>query len=127
MKTVLKTTKNTELQKKVIQWANEKAADYEGNYKAVFEDLMRGGCTSGFVSELIYYSDTVKFYNDYENDIWDLLDEKATEYGQNILGFIASLKGSNDVGSNDQFKNLLVWFAFEETAFEIARANNIEL
>ncbi len=74
-----------------------------------------GGCGSGAVGRLIYYRDTVAFHDEHEEAIWDLVNEEMESYGEtdNIVGFIACLNGAENVGSMDQFKNLLTWFAVE--------------
>lgn len=97
----------------------------EDDRESYIEDVITHGCQSGIVSDLIYYKDTVRFYDNYREEIWDLLDEKAQENSVDIMNFIASLNGSENVGSHDQLLNLLAWFAYEETMYQIA--NELEL
>lgn len=63
------------------------------------KDVINYGCVSGIVSSLIYYTDTEKFFDDFSNEILELLDvkkEKCESY-------------------ESQFsKNNLSWFAYEE-------------
>lgn len=88
---------------------------------SALKDLMYVGCSSGMVSHLIYYSDTTQFYNSFEAEIWELSAEQAESMGyDNTMILIANLKGADDVGSAEQFKNLMAWYAFEETARAIA-------
>jgi hypothetical protein len=83
-------------------------------------DVILEGCQSGIVSELIYYSDSCAFYEKYEGEIWDRLDQTSCEMGEeSILHLIASFNGSRSVGSHDQFRNLLAWWACEEVCREI--------
>ena len=83
--------------------------------KGFFNDLLKGGCQSGFISDLIYYKDTIKFFDDYEDEIEDLITEQMEDLGIKTRPlFIESLNGSAE--SITQEKNLLSWFAFEETA-----------
>ena len=49
--------------------------------KQTIREISNHGCESGIVSELIYYSDTVKFYNAFEDEIWNRLDAAATNIG----------------------------------------------
>ena len=86
--------------------------------KSYLEDILNYGCVSGIVSKLVYYKDTNKFYDTYEEEIEDLIDEFKKEMGYNKRAeFIASLNGSSE--SMTQEKNLLSWFAYEETARRI--------
>jgi hypothetical protein len=75
--------------------------------KAFLKDLQQNGCVSGMVSDLIYYTDTHEFYNDYADEIDELKDEMEESIGEPF-----KIKG--DV------RNWLAWFAFEETAERIA-------
>jgi hypothetical protein len=95
-------------------------ADNDTELKTWLEDLLKGGCKSGMVSELIYYDDTVKFFDDNEDDIIDLCTELTEEQGHtNLLSFLASLNGASNVGDFRQLKNLLSWLAFEEISHRI--------
>ncbi len=90
----------------------------EKEIKGFISDLLKYGCVSGLVSELIYYKDTNKFYDKYENDIEDLISENMSIQGiDNRNDFIKGLNGSSE--DMTQQKNLLSWFAFEETIREI--------
>ncbi len=83
-------------------------------------DVILEGCQSGIVSELIYYSDSCAFYDTYEGEIWDRLYQMSCDMGSpSILHLIASFNGSRSVGSHDQFRNLLAWWACEEVCREI--------
>jgi len=98
------------------------------NIETYFNDLLTHGCVSGMVGRLIYYSDTVKFYDRYEDEIEDLLDETREEMGySNRFDMIGSLNGAENVGDITQEKNLLAWFAFEENARTIANEIGLEV
>ena len=100
----------------------------DGDYETWLEDLASHGCQSGMVSGLIYYSETSKFHDEFEDEIWNLVDEMKDSMGsKNVLEFIGGLNGAEDVGSMDQLKNLLAWFAFEETARTLAARAGIEV
>ena len=57
-------------------------------------------CENGSVSGLIYYSDTVKFFDDNEEEILDLASEYEFELSPVELGMTG-------------YKNNMAWFAFE--------------
>ncbi len=84
--------------------------------KTWFEDLERGGCESGFIGSLCYYSDTHKFYDDFYEGIEDLIHEWEQETGERV----------NTKKSGDDRKNYLAWFAFESVAADLAREIGIE-
>ena len=77
---------------------------------------------SGIIPELIYYSDTTKWYNKHKNEIRMMLREAMMNYGTNNP---ADLFGRN-WDQDDPFledtpnQNLMAWFSFEESAREIA-------
>jgi len=126
--TKLEVSTENDLEKFVFNWLNEKATDYDSGIKGVLEDLFHGGCASGFVSDLIYYSDTIAFYRDHKDDIWDLAIEQAEEVGhKNVFEMLAILNGTENVGGTDQFENLMAWYAFEETARRLADRAGIEV
>jgi hypothetical protein len=71
----------------------------------------RQGADAGFPG-FTYFKDTIKFYNDYEKEIWAVLVEQADQMGEDVLKFISSFR--TKVNSLDEFKNLLAWYALEE-------------
>lgn len=58
----------------VIEWIESRIEDYN-NIKDIFNDLFTGGCESGIVTELIYYEDTLNFYNKHKYEIEIFIDE----------------------------------------------------
>ena len=86
--------------------------------KDQIKDVVEYGCVNGTVNELIYYSDTSAFHDAHEEEIWQMVYESAEEHGQTVLEFLATLNGGL-VGSMYQLKNLLAWFAVEETCFHM--------
>ena len=84
------------------------------NFEYFISDLFKSGCVSGMISDLIYYEDTIKFFDEFEEEIEDLISENMEMLGIKTRPlFIESLNGSAE--SITQEKNLLSWFAFEET------------
>lgn len=49
-----------------------------------FDDLTRGGCASGIIGELIYYSDIKDFYIRHMDDIEDYIVDLEDEFGDRI-------------------------------------------
>ena len=81
------------------------------------EDLQQYGCVSGMVSNLIYYDDTNKFYDEYREEINELLSETLNMTGLSINELFGKNFDSDDPLILDYSnKNLLAWFGFEETS-----------
>jgi len=75
--------------------------------KRFFSDLFRNGCVSGMVSCLIWYSDTHAFFAKHYDEIEILREDYETMFGE-------PLKPKYDL------MNWYAWFAFEETARQLA-------
>ena len=85
------------------------------------KDIASFGCINGTCAELIYYDDTVKFYDRFEDEIWDLLVATSESHGfESVFDFFGSFpKDFKDVFSDKTFKNTLVWFAVDEVCLQI--------
>ena len=114
----------TELMKAVVDDILNQDKDYQEGY---ITDVLEHGCQSGVVSSLIYYNDTADFYNKYSDDIYNLLYADMQDFGyQSIPEMIASLNGAKDVGSDEQYKNLLAWYGYERTMQDIHDMLSVE-
>ena len=83
-------------------------------------EVVLHGCAGGVVSELIYYADSCAFYEKYKEEIWQRLWDSWSDFGgDSVLHFIATFNGADDVGSDDQFRNLLAWWACEDVCREV--------
>lgn len=105
-----------ELEQYVKDWVLDRWDDYDDKH-LIFQEVLEHGCQSGIVSSLIYYSDTLKFFDTYREEIKVLLKDIMDESG---VGSPKELFGDkwdeSDVFVDDtQNQNLLAWFAFEET------------
>lgn len=84
------------------------------------EDLQKHGCISGMIAELVYYDDTEKFYDKYKDDINDLLSNILDGTGTSIQGlFKEQFDDEDPLIINYKNKNLMAWFGFEETSYQI--------
>ena len=79
--------------------------------KGHIENILQYGCVSGCVSSQIYYRDTEKFFNDHQDQIFDMYNDLKSEYGDFM----------KEVNSNN-----LSWLAYEETTRDIASELGIE-
>ena len=70
----IKRDTESQLTKRVCNYVISRWGDYDDK-KHIFTDVLHYGCLSGVVGELIYYSDTVRFYKQYRQEINALLYE----------------------------------------------------
>jgi hypothetical protein len=81
-------------------------------------DIANHGADAGY-PYITYTSDTVKLFDQYGDDIWDMAVEQANDAGyNNVAEMIASFKRKDMIDSLDTFKNLMVWYACEVLAHE---------
>ena len=92
----------------------------EKEERFLITDVATHGCSGGTISDLIYYEDTVKFYNDHEDEIWEELENTSENLGYNIVYMISTFKGSQHISDLKTFKNLLAWWICEHIATRIS-------
>ena len=109
------------LSKHVRCWINNRVEGPDYDVQGVIKDLLHGGCQSGFVGHLIYYTDTVKFYKRHRDDISALLAEIIESMGLSVGELFGDNWDKSDPLADDtQNQNLLAWFGFEECARQIS-------
>jgi len=81
------------------------------------------GCVNGACNDLIYYSDTVDFYDNHKEEIWDIIYDQAEKFDMNVLSFVNSEDGFVD--SDTTFKNKMAWLAVEITCDQIMRSEEV--
>lgn len=118
----------TPLEKRVQRELNSRASEYDEGAKAVLADLFHGGCESGYIGSLVYYTDTVRFYARHRTEINTLLASQMEDMGvYSPTELFGEKWDKEDPLALDRFnQNLLAWFAFEETARTLAGRNEIE-
>ncbi|MEG1726035.1 MAG: hypothetical protein RR313_11640 [Anaerovoracaceae bacterium] len=112
----LKQKCNNALTEYAWNYVIDKWRDYD-NKKDIFTDVLHNGCVSGIVGDLIYYADTVAFYEKYKEEINTLLYETMNETGLYSLAEMFGDKWDNEdpLATDVHNQNLLAWFGFEET------------
>ena len=85
----------------------------------LISDVANHGCSGGTISDLIYYEDTVKFYDKHEDEIWDELNNLSLDLGEWPISVIKGMNGSKHIDSLGQLKNLLSWWICEHIAQRI--------
>lgn len=112
MKTILEKTlckalfKIANSQDESIEVEVAKEALTDRNPTSFFEYLFRHGCINGAVQYLIFYSSTHTFYDTYYYEIEEIRQDYEKQTGQPI-----QIQGD--------YKNFMVWFAFEETEYRL--------
>lgn len=91
--------------------------DYD-NKTDIFMDVLEHGCQSGIVSSLIYYDDTTNFYDNHKAEINALLYDLGIYNPSDLFG--DKWDREDPLALDVLNKNLLAWFAFEETLRQIA-------
>ena len=109
-----------EIKKPVDETVAEFLLRGEKEERFLISDVATHGCSGGTISELIYYDDTVKFYNKHEAEIWDELNNTAENLGETIPFMISNFRGCKDIWSATTFKNLLAWWICEHIARRIS-------
>ena len=112
----LKRNSSSPLFKRVCNYVISRWHDYSDKVY-IFPDVLYHGCQSGIVGELIYYSDTVRFYKQYRDEINELLYNTMSETGLYAPSDLFGEKwDKEDPLAQDIYnQNLLAWFGFEET------------
>jgi len=107
----MKTLKNIKAEKGTIKDIILKDAEGEISY---IKDVAEYGCLGGNCNNLIYYyyEETHKFYNNYAEEIDELIERLNDEMDYDIAENMKRL-GQTDL------RNFLAWLAYEVNAQEI--------
>ena len=88
----------------------------EKEERFLISDIAKHGCAGG-IGGLIYYNETSSFYEDHEDEIWQVLTDRADAAG--IKNGLQLYNICKDPSSLRVLKNDLVWFAVEVCAKEL--------
>jgi hypothetical protein len=126
--TQLASQSKSPLVKKVASVLKSHLEGYDSLH-SLLNDVLRHGLQSGMISELVYYSDTIKWFKRYQKEISSMLRDSLSETGYSSP---AQLFGKNweqdDPFANDTHnQNLLAWYSFEETARNIGYSLGYEI
>ena len=78
--------------------------------KEQLKEIANHGCESGVCSQHIYYADTIRFFDNYEEEITDYI---ITNFGTE---FLSNIFTANDC-CLDMYKNDVCWAFIESVAF----------
>ncbi len=75
-------------------------------------EIVSHGCESGVAHDHIYYRDTIQFFNDFEEEI---IEEVENTFGQEYLVEVFNNQGA----AIDMYKNAICWTYVELIAHEL--------
>lgn len=87
---------------------------YRDDVEMFFQDVVYCGCSGGLIGGLVHYADTHEFFDRFYKEIDEIREEYEDSVGEPIR-----IKGD--------MKNFFAWFAFEETAYQIANELGLEI
>jgi hypothetical protein len=93
---------------------------FRSNLSEYARDIASHGAACGFPC-ITYTSDTVKIFDEFADEIWDMAVEDASDIGyKNIAAMIAEFNRADMLETVNQFKNLMVWYACEKLANQLS-------
>lgn len=121
-------TPHTNLEKETLELIVSNAEGYD-SFESFLSDLLTHGCVSGFITELVYYNQTADFTRRHSEEINELLSNTLSMYGfcnpKELFGDKWDCEDNLCLDNNN--RNLLAWFALEETAREIGIALELDM
>ena len=107
---------------------NEWDDEHEENNENILLDIINYGCANGAVHWLTYSSEILKFYNEYKSEINEMLSNLLfdCEYKSPADLFGDKWNKHDPLALENNNKQLLAWFGFEETIINIAIKFGIE-
>lgn len=76
--------------------------------KSFLEDLLKGGCVSGMISEFIYHSDCKEFYIKHIDELEQIIEDLEDNIGERIENKF-----------NAPHYTFVCWICFEEYCYNI--------
>ena len=119
----IKNETNNKLTKYVCDYIIENWSKYDDK-NDIFLDVINCGCESGVCRDLVFYEQTKRFYETYKYEINELLWKSDFDNFNDLFG--DKWDPYDPLALEDDNKNLLAWFGFEETITNIAFKFGIE-
>lgn len=89
------------------------------NLSEYLHDIANQGASLGYPG-LTYYRDTVKLYERFKGEIWELAVNQSEDMGHaNVFEMMATFGGAANVTDYTTFANLMTWYAAEHYAREL--------
>ena len=80
------------------------------------------GLVNGTVGSLIYYDDTNKFFEEYYDDIWEVVQEWSEQGVEPLEALKRNCDEVEIIMGTDNFKCWVVWMVYEEIAYLFGEA-----
>lgn len=108
------------LRKAVLQHLIDRYHDYT-DIEDCIREILTYGCVSGCVSSLIYYKDTLAFYEQHRNEISLAVYDLCLECGTFDMNEVFPEWDKQDpLCVEVHNRNLLAWFGFEYALYRLA-------
>ena len=82
--------------------------------KSRLDDILEHGCISGTVGNMIYYSDTVAFFERHKEEINNRLAELIESTGLNLCELFKNFDNCDPLCLDTYNQNLFAWYAYED-------------
>ena len=112
---------------KLVKWVCDYIIRKWNNFddkNDIFLDVMKNGCINGVCRDLIYYEQTKRFYETYKHEINELIYKSGYTDLADLFGDKWDVH--DPLALEEDNKNTLAWFGFEETITNIAHKFGIE-
>ena len=91
---------------------------FDEKLKSRLNEIIEHGCQSGTVGSLIYYTDTVKFFDNFNDEIYDMVEDVFG--AESVLDMLKQHCDTTDIIMGaDTVKNYLAWMAYETACSDI--------
>ena len=87
-------------------------------YRDELSEIVSYGCGVGWHG-LTYTSDINRFHDQWESEIWDVVNELADDYGESALSFLSGANSVGEVTDLSDIKQLAVFVAVEHLAYVV--------
>ena len=116
----------TTIERIALRWLNSHGEGYDNGAAGAARDLFYGGCAAGTVGDLVYYTDTVKFYKKHRDEIGKMLAELCADTGCQPGELLNGWDKEDPLALDTSNQNLLAWFGFEQAALRVCDRAGIE-
>jgi len=82
--------------------------------KSRLDDILEHGCISGIVGSMIYYSDTIAFFERHKEEINNRLAELIENTGLNLCELFKNFDNYDPLCLDTYNQNLFAWYGYED-------------